>query len=53
MEPTPLGQAEWLHLVAVFLNAEATSNAVFSEIEEKYAALSRKARAAPSRSMIV
>ncbi|MEM9618906.1 MAG: ABC transporter substrate-binding protein [Pseudomonadota bacterium] len=53
MEPTPLGQAEWLHLIAVFLNAEAASEAVFSQIEERYISLSQKARAKPSRPTIV
>ena len=53
MEPTPLGQAEWLHLTAVFLNAESRSEAVFSQIEERYVTLSQKARAQASRPTVV
>lgn len=52
-EATPLGQAEWLHHVAVFLNAEATSTAVFNEIEERYQALSARASAKPAQPMLV
>ncbi len=53
MESSPLGQAEWLHLVAVFLNAEATSIAVFDEIETNYLALSQAARRQPTSPMVV
>lgn len=36
IEPTPLGQAEWVKFVALFYNAEATANAVFDEKVETY-----------------
>jgi len=53
LERTPLGQAEWLHLVALFLNAEATANEVLAEIESNYVALSQKARESAASPMIV
>lgn len=35
-EPSPLGQAEWVKFVALFINQEAKANEVFSQIEKQY-----------------
>ncbi|MES2734554.1 MAG: ABC transporter substrate-binding protein [Bacteroidota bacterium] len=35
-ENTPLGRAEWVKLMAVFLNKEALVNQKFAEVERKY-----------------
>lgn len=45
MEPSVLGQAEWLHLVAAFLNAEETSISQFEQIRNRYFELSEMAQA--------
>jgi len=45
IEPTVLGQAEWLHLIAAFLNEEATANAILDDLKSRYISLSEKARA--------
>ncbi len=45
VEASVLGQAEWLQLVAVFLNEEAKANAVLDAIKSRYASLSARARA--------
>ncbi len=36
LEKTPLGQAEWLKFVSLFLNKEATANTVFSSVVASY-----------------
>ncbi len=35
-EPTPLGQAEWIKFVGMFIGREAEANAVFDGIESRY-----------------
>jgi len=52
-ELTPLGQAEWVHHVALFLNAEAASNTVFDGIESRYLELSEAAKAQPKRPQLL
>ncbi len=44
-EASVLGQAEWLQLVAIFLNEEAKANAILAEIKSRYTSLSAQARA--------
>ena len=41
MENTPLGRAEWVKLLAVFLNGEALVNEKFGEVERRYQELAR------------
>lgn len=36
LEATPLGRAEWIKFIALFLNEEARANQVFGEIEASY-----------------
>ncbi|MCC8171542.1 MAG: ABC transporter substrate-binding protein [Parabacteroides sp.] len=38
-EMTPLGQAEWIKLVALFIGEEAAANEKFAGIEQRYAGL--------------
>ncbi len=52
-ESTPLGGAEWLKYVAVFLGAEAEANRVFDTIEADYLALSERARAAARKPTVI
>ncbi|MEG0519107.1 MAG: ABC transporter substrate-binding protein [Bacteroidales bacterium] len=35
-ELTPLGQAEWIKFIALFINAEEKANTIFSNIEKQY-----------------
>jgi len=53
IEPTVLGQAEWLHLVAVFLNEEERANAILAELKNRYTNLSEQARAQPETPALV
>lgn len=53
VEPSVLGQAEWLYQVAVFLNAEAKANSVLGRIKERYRKLSARARAADTVPLVV
>lgn len=39
LEPTPLGQAEWLKFTALFLNQEARAQTHFAAIEQDYQSL--------------
>jgi iron complex transport system substrate-binding protein len=38
-ESTPLGRAEWLKFMALFVNREREANALFAEIEQQYRAV--------------
>ena len=42
MESTPLGRAEWLKCIALFFNAEAKAEQIFSEVEKSYLSLKEK-----------
>ncbi len=53
VEPSVLGQAEWLYQVAVFFNAEAAANDILDDIKERYEALSALANARPDRPTII
>lgn len=53
VEPTVLGQAEWLQLVAVFLNEEAKANAILADLKHRYTRLSDRARAQPEAPTLV
>lgn len=48
-ELSPLGQAEWVKLVGMFIGKEREANAVFSGIEQRYNALKEKAAAVTQR----
>jgi iron complex transport system substrate-binding protein len=37
MEPTPIARAEWIKFFAMFFNQEAAANALFDDIERRYA----------------
>lgn len=52
-ESTPLGGAEWLKYVAVFVGAEAEANRVFGEIEADYLSLSARARDAEAKPSVI
>ncbi|ASC69534.1 hypothetical protein XM38_004610 [Halomicronema hongdechloris C2206] len=41
LEPSPLGQAEWLKFTALFFNQEAQAEAEFAAIATEYEALTR------------
>ena len=53
IEPTVLGQAEWIYQVAVFFNAEEKANEVLGAIKKRYQNLSALARARPERPTVV
>lgn len=53
IEPSVLGQAEWIYQVAVFFNAEAKANEVLGAIKTRYRNLSALARAQPERPTVV
>ena len=48
-ELDPLGQAEWIKYIAMFVGKEAEANKLFSEIEQRYLSLKEKAAQAKSR----
>jgi iron complex transport system substrate-binding protein len=49
MENTPLGRAEWVKLMAIFLNKEALVNEKFGEVERRYAELTKIAAGTKNR----
>jgi len=53
IEPSVLGQAEWIYQVAVFFNAEEKANEVLGAIKKRYQELSARARARPERPTVV
>ena len=53
VETSVLGQAEWLHQVAIFVNAEAKANRILGEIKERYRKLSARARAHAAQPTII
>ncbi len=53
IEPSVLGQAEWIYQVAVFFNAEAKANEVLGTIKKRYRDLSALAQARPERPTVV
>lgn len=53
IEPTVLGQADWLHLVAVFMNEEAKANVILTDLKSRYTSLSERARAQPVAPTVV
>ena len=53
VEPTLLGQAEWLHQVAAFFNEEAAANARLDTIETRYGALVSAASASVQRPLVL
>lgn len=53
VEPTLLGQAEWLHQVAALLNEEERATDVLAVVEERYNALSEAAQGEAERPLIL
>jgi iron complex transport system substrate-binding protein len=53
MEPHPLGRAEWLKFVAVFVGKEAMADSVFRHIRDEYQILSERARKVPKRPTVL
>lgn len=53
VESSVLGQAEWLQVVAIFLNEEETANAILDEIKTRYTNLSALARAQSTAPTVV
>ena len=41
-EPHPLGQAEWIKFIALFINEEAKANRIFNDIAQQYNTLKEK-----------
>jgi iron complex transport system substrate-binding protein len=52
-EPTPLGRAEWMKLMALFFNKEAEVNDAFDVIRARYEALAQLAQKATSRPRVL
>lgn len=44
VEPTPLGNAEWVKFISLFYNAEAAANEFFEAVEARYTELAAMAR---------
>jgi len=53
VEPTLLGQAEWLMQVGLFMNAEADARQRLDAIEARYAEVSERARAEAGRPLVL
>ncbi len=53
MEPTALGQAEWLQVVAALLNEESRANTILAAIKDRYRELSSLAQAQTSTPLVV
>lgn len=53
IEPSVLGQAEWVYHTAAFLNAEQKANEIMDGIKERYRHLSARARARESRPTLI
>jgi len=53
VEPTLLAQAEWLHQVAAFFDAEARANEVLDRIEQRYRTLSEAAGMRAERPLVL
>ncbi len=53
MENTPLGRAEWIKFVGVFLGKQEKANEVFKEIEENYLSLKKRASKVKNRPTVI
>lgn len=53
METTPLGQAEWVKLMAALVNREAWVNRQFGEVEKEYQRLSALGRTASDKPSVI
>jgi iron complex transport system substrate-binding protein len=49
MEPTALGQAEWIKFLALFFNREAAANQTFDQVEKRYQQIAAKAKTVKKR----
>ena len=53
-EPHPLGQAEWIKFIALFINQESKANRIFNDIASQYNTLKEKvAQIAPQQRPVV
>jgi iron complex transport system substrate-binding protein len=53
-EPHPLGQAEWIKFIALFINEEAKANRIFNDIASQYNTLKEQvAQVAPGQRPVV
>lgn len=53
METTPLGQAEWVKLMAALVNREAWVNQQFGAVEKEYRRLAQLGRTAPDKPSVI
>ena len=51
-EMTPLGQAEWVKFIAMFIGMEAEANSLFEDIEQRYNKLKTVAASTESRPVV-
>jgi ABC-type Fe3+-hydroxamate transport system, periplasmic component len=51
-ETTPLGQAEWIKLIGMFIGKEESANKEFAAIEERYNGLKEKVQAQENRPVV-
>jgi len=47
LEPTALGQAEWVKFIAAFFNDEARADAIFDDVQDRYAEVAARAAVIP------
>ena len=53
MENTPLGQAEWVKLMAALVNREELVNKKFAQVEDEYTRLAKLGRNAPGKPLVI
>lgn len=53
LETTPLGKAEWVKVMAAFLNKEAIANEKFSRVEERYLELRQKVQNVDQKPLVI
>lgn len=51
-EPTPLGRAEWIKYLGLFVNGEAQANALFADRKRRYLALAEMTRDVTRRPLV-
>jgi len=53
LETTPLGKAEWVKVMAAFLNKEKTANEKFGLVEKQYKALRKKVEYVQQKPLVI